>query len=534
MNLSQKSAGCIRPALSARSLRLLRIATVGIGCGFALSRPAVAQSTPALSAPAVEAPDAQFGIVAYKTPDPAVWHRSEEGGRVVFSAALPPPDFCTITLLPSTALSGDFKAQYAAMAGEELKRLGVVKLDMRQPLQQKKLGSETAVLAQLVEGETADFHTFHSFVALRMGGQFELLAFQTSGPESYKAHAQQFQSLITGLRTADARAQTGAATVDNNPANVRRPEPPAVTAIQNRAAAPVVSMAAPVKTLQLPPLARRPGYVVGRAVFADGRPVPKFEVGVGGFDLSADASRGSMPSIGYGDGTNGHYAVQVRDSFSHTKPVDARVASVSATAHISYEGHEYKLEMRDLAGPTGMTTFLGQARNGVVRDFVLPMTGLRPGYTADEHSESRFNNAYFGALLNLDGSTSNKDDSTQEDETALTRAFPMGIIELTLTPTGPLLDGSTGQPVHFSAPTKAFVLGGDSSLRVLRGIPIGAYTATARLVLPGGDSRPLRIKDDIFRDKVWHSSIPVTWVPVERFANLSTSLFETPTLYVAQ
>ena len=156
------------------------------------------------------------------------------------------------------------------------------------------------------------------------------------------------------------------------------------------------------------------------------------------------------------------------------------------------------------------------------------MTGLRPGYTADESSETRYKNAYYGGTINMDGALSNKPDINSEDETALTRAFPQGSVELTLAPSGPLLDGSTGQTQRFVIPDAAFKLGGDWHQRILRSIPLGVYTATARLLLPGGESRPLRIKDDIRTTIPWQSALTVTWVPD------TYDLLEAPTLYVAQ
>ena len=337
--------------------------------------------------------------------------------------------------------------------------------------------------------------------------------------EMYEKYA---NALLKNVQTAPA------------PAPPRAPAAGRTTTTAPKAVAPVVPSAtedanpAPTKPLHLPPLRSRPGYAIGRAVFADGRPVPKFEVVVGGFDASGDVSHGFMPTVGYEKATNGRYAARIMDAFSHTKPVDARIASIRATADITYQGHDYKLALRDLGGETGMTTFLGQGRNGVVRDFVLPITGLRPGYTAESSSETLYRNAYFGGTITVDAATSGKPDANSEDETALTNASPQGTVELTLTPSAPLIDGSIGKPVRFLTPVAASKLGGNWRLCMRRGIPLGNYTATARLLLPDGESRALRIKDDIRTQIPWQSSIAVTFAPIRY------DLLETPTLYVAQ
>jgi hypothetical protein len=60
-----------------------------------------------------------------------------------------------------------------------------------------------------------------------------------------------------------------------------------------------------------------------------------------------------------------------------------------------------------------------------------------------------------------------------------------GTVEVTLTPSGPLIDGGKGRPLVFRLPNKH---GGDFNLN---NIPIGRYVLTARL-LDDGEATPIR------------------------------------------
>ena len=106
------------------------------------------------------------------------------------------------------------------------------------------------------------------------------------------------------------------------PERMRRPGETAASKTQNtpaiktqtgetspRPAAKTTTVQTPVK---LSPMAAKPGYIVGRAVFADGRPIPSFKVSAVGFDGLAHVSTFStaIPSLGEVDGSNGRYALR--------------------------------------------------------------------------------------------------------------------------------------------------------------------------------------------------------------------------------
>jgi hypothetical protein len=66
-------------------------------------------------------------------------------------------------------------------------------------------------------------------------------------------------------------------------------------------------------------------------------------------------------------------------------------------------------------------------------------------------------------------------------------ALPEGTrIQLTLTPQGPLLDGSAGRPLNWNLQVRN--TGRNAFETTLNDIPLGAYTASARVTTPDGNT----------------------------------------------
>lgn len=268
---------------------------------------------------------------------------------------------------------------------------------------------------------------------------------------------------------------------------------PAVNTVPTATAAPT--------ELRLPPLTPRPGYVMGRAVFPDGRPVPEFTVTVGGFDgESVFSVNGGVPTVGYITAQNGSYAVQPTDSFSHKKPVNAMVVSVNAKSKVVYNGKTYQMDLHPLDGKLTWRDAAGNApyvAAGLTRDFVLKISGLQPGHDDTSDYLRRF--AYYGATIDLNSWVEGKRLQDQVPATAR--------MVFTLTPQGPLLDGSVGQTLTRDLPISAL---GTEAGRILD-IPIGIYSVQAQVV-NGGATSPLsvRVKTD---SNAWEKIVTVNFPP---------------------
>ena len=271
-----------------------------------------------------------------------------------------------------------------------------------------------------------------------------------------------------------------------------RNAPPAAGQANPKPAPPKANAAA--VPLRLPALAPRPGFVIGRAVFEDGRPVPRFSVEALGYDGQVNLFPRSTPLLGAANGANGRYAFPTLDTFRHVTPVDGLVVAVNAYAQIDFNGRRYEIQLRPLDGlPDGSEPggFKRPSGKGVVRDFVLKISAGR---------------------VDVDLTLSQGRYPVIEDASSLSRAFPAGSsVEVTFTPTGPLLDGSRGSVV-----VRSFPLAENWQARSLRGIPLGVYAVSARLTPPGGEPRPLRLSakpGDPWRPQVQVDFPPSKFVP---------------------
>jgi hypothetical protein len=129
-------------------------------------------------------------------------------------------------------------------------------------------------------------------------------------------------------------------------------------------------------------------------------------------------------------------------------PLPAGVGEVAeGTTKVSYSGKTFELPLRPVGSGAGSTF---DTAKGHVQNFVLGTAGE------------------FGGTIRL------------------INVVDEGIIEVVLTPDGPLLDGSAGRPLVFR-----FDAGETHSETYLNGIPLGRYTLKARL-LDDGEALPLR------------------------------------------
>lgn len=268
--------------------------------------------------------------------------------------------------------------------------------------------------------------------------------------------------------------------VAKRPAPVRRVTAPPV------ATRPTQTV--PIK--KLPPMARRPGYVVGRAIFPDGRPIPKFKVIVMGYDGQINIFPGATPQLGFGEGKNGRYAIRTMDTLNQKKPVAGLVVGLHLSTKIRYLGKDYTLYLHPMDGIQdggSKGQFKANSGPGIVRDYVLKISGVKPRYriyNQDENNGPNEATTFYGGQLTLDITNV---EGTGEP---LSSTAPAGSkIVVTLVPQGPLLDGSRGQTVVRRATLKP---GGANFYFYLRNIPIGAYSVSAQLVTPAGETWNLR------------------------------------------
>jgi hypothetical protein len=178
----------------------------------------------------------------------------------------------------------------------------------------------------------------------------------------------------------------------------------------------------------------------------------------------------SAISLGAQTDANGQYTLRVTDNFYE----------VRAYHTVEYNGQSYTLPLHPVDGEVDRVL---DSRPGIVKDFVWKLSGLTGFVNLDTNKAS----SYYGGGLILTGS-----DPT---DIARTVTFPAGTtLEVTATPTGPLIDGRQGETKVFKYQPKNTALYLDpENDRSLKDIPIGPYTVTARAVAPNGAATPLRV-----------------------------------------
>jgi len=191
-------------------------------------------------------------------------------------------------------------------------------------------------------------------------------------------------------------------------------------------------------------IAPEKGYATGRAVDTQGNPIA-------GAKILLD---NSVFYASYIDGTT-------REDGSYRIRVQPGAWKADASFRKTYNGRTYVLEL----DPDNDDSF---NEDGVVRDFTWKLEGRTPG---NEYG-------YYGGFIQLSPAIGFYED--------------LEAIELTLTPHGPLIDGSQGKTLRLRVGDHYWV-----DRYQIEDVPIGRYRVTA--TLQGDDGpRPLKIQD-------WHA-----------------------------
>jgi hypothetical protein len=216
------------------------------------------------------------------------------------------------------------------------------------------------------------------------------------------------------------------------------------------------------------------GVIKGTALKQDGSPIASFGGNIYGY--SGKSGQNVTASI---DGANGKYA-------TNTGPGQF---GIRAWTDVQYNGRQYRIDLHPVDNQVVLHKY--DATSGVAKDFVWKLDGFRPG--VDERSDDRNYGHYGGSImLSAEGHGATYQDITHNYGSApQEKALPKeGVVELTLTPSGPLIDGSTGKPVVIKLDLANWNGYMD---RLTRGIPIAKYNATAKWTSASGESKPLRV-----------------------------------------
>jgi Carboxypeptidase regulatory-like domain len=210
----------------------------------------------------------------------------------------------------------------------------------------------------------------------------------------------------------------------------------------------------------------QPGRVTGLVTDGAGKPLANAEISIYGTTMAAGEDVSFFPKTG-ADGT---YGLAVPEGNYQ----------VSATYDLTYEAKRFRFTLHPTDNVKGQSY---PSRDGIDRDFVLKVGGLRPG--GERAPDAAY--SYYGGEVELTISDV-YDESFQTNHFAT--EFPQGFTaEVTFTPEGPLADGSTGQTVTSSHQVSSKYQAAWTKID----LPIGKYRVTGRITRPDGTSRALQV-----------------------------------------
>lgn len=206
-----------------------------------------------------------------------------------------------------------------------------------------------------------------------------------------------------------------------------------------------------------PPPGAKPGHVSGKLSDARGNPLRNVSVRING-----------MPE-GSGEPFNKTFHIPGPASEYAFALPPGRYDTPQATITADYNGRTYVLQLA-AADNSRDWPQSRPSKPGLVRDFVWRIEGPRPEGEGDPLRPT----GWWGGAILLD-----KPDTMTE----------LSTFEITLTPAGPLIDGSPGKPLLFTRripwqrPEEHYLLN----------IPVGKYTASATVAYAGGKPKPMKL-----------------------------------------
>lgn len=181
--------------------------------------------------------------------------------------------------------------------------------------------------------------------------------------------------------------------------------------------------------------------------------------------------------------------------------VPAGYYEVFGQAGVEFDGQAYLFDLEATNGSCGVV----MSEEGIVRDFVLPLTGFkgcRPGLKTDYYT------SYHGAAIQLfDGTSGHGADA---------------VIVYTLEPIGSLADGSTGERLDIARTVGALQTsaGPIDSTYILHDIPLARYRVSAAMWEGDGTEVLLLVSSDT-------ATTPASEVEISFDAK---AYFDTPTI----
>jgi hypothetical protein len=207
---------------------------------------------------------------------------------------------------------------------------------------------------------------------------------------------------------------------------------------------------------------RQPRIAKGTILTEDGKPIANAKISL---RVWGTTNAGERANYNLEVDADGKYEQQVPDG----------LYKVTASAVVTFNGHQTPLPLRALDEKPANQDYA--SITGIVKDYRVALYGLKPG--GDPHNSFDY----------FDGTLGMNDASTDLFNDLNTR-HPKGTrIHVTLTPTGPLIDGSKAKALNYEFNVEQLHLNSVG----YGSVPLGTYRATATATTPDGQTKSLQI-----------------------------------------
>lgn len=238
----------------------------------------------------------------------------------------------------------------------------------------------------------------------------------------------------------------------------------------NKTKTPLAAPAPSVGGAPATPTTPKPGHASGRILGPDGKPFTLKDAKV---KLSVNGVSGRGENVGFSPPIDEQGAWDIELPPGHF--------SAHATMECDWKGRRYIFTLH----PMQDNTVSRPSAAGFVQDFQWRIQGVTFGSTEDQTNHTHWYGSTLGMCF----------QGYREDQKKSVKKPPFGTkVVFTLTPTGPLIDGSTGKTLTFERPYDKLLTGLTNNNCC--DIPIGTYRLTGVEVGPDGKTTPLSIQKE--------------------------------------
>ncbi|MDB5289380.1 MAG: hypothetical protein JWL69_621 [Phycisphaerales bacterium] len=462
-------------------------------------------------------PDSSLEIVQYKAP--VGWKESDQPGAKATARVFVAPDSnaseqAMILILVYPAQEGlDLSAAFDA-AAKDITSDGKV-LESSDVTATKTRQGFDALSRTLVKEAAGAQHVYARMIAAKVQNRMAGIYYLANTKERYDLHQPDMDALLKSVSfnaSAGAPANAMAANAEIDALEKQKQEllkkVADIEARQRQLAAAVPGGAPPATDEQLLLKAkerfakeiggrRKAHTILGNILGPDGKPIPDVEtyrVFVWGTTIAAETTH-----YGLEVDANGHFEQQVPDGLYQIK----------ATCIVKNGGHRMPV---DLVWLDGKKLGIDEASaGGIVKDYCLAVGGLKPGENPkDAHS-------YFGGAITVNG------PPYTATQGSFSTRHPGATVQLTMTPLGPVVDGSRRDPFTIDIAVADLDYGTHPG-----SIPLGAYRVTATIV--GKDGVKQAMQCSLAFDGQYGDSADAFW----ECARSDQELRADPTVYLKE